>query len=264
MVLCDTENEDIGEFEMKIVLSFMLIAFIPFSMMAKTAYILVALCDNESQGIVPVSRALGDGDNPKTNLYWGSRYGYRTWFDREPDWRRLHLDKGSREEVLERIVFVNGADTLIIEGWRGREIKKCTETFLRAAAGEYSDQVVIDGKSISYGSDSDLIAYAGHDGLMDFSLSMSCEVDRSRSRDVVILACYSRRFFKNLIRKIGANPLVWTTHLMCPEAYTMEALIEKRFDGGTEQETREAAAGAYAKYQKCRLSAAMNLLVTGY
>lgn len=29
----------------------------------------VALCDNENQGIVPVPASLGDGQSPRTNLY---------------------------------------------------------------------------------------------------------------------------------------------------------------------------------------------------
>ena len=35
----------------------------------------VPLCDNENQGIVPVSKSLGDGLNLRTNLYWGALYG---------------------------------------------------------------------------------------------------------------------------------------------------------------------------------------------
>lgn len=34
-------------------------------------HVFVPLCDNDNQGIVPVSKALGDGDNLITNLYWG-------------------------------------------------------------------------------------------------------------------------------------------------------------------------------------------------
>ena len=44
------------------------------------AHVVVALCDNESQGIVPVPARLGDGDSPQSNLYWGAMYGVRGWF----------------------------------------------------------------------------------------------------------------------------------------------------------------------------------------
>jgi len=46
-------------------------------------HVFVALADNVNQGIVPVSPSLGDGDNPKTNLYWGAAFGVKTFFAKE-------------------------------------------------------------------------------------------------------------------------------------------------------------------------------------
>ncbi|WP_176700834.1 hypothetical protein [Gilliamella sp. Fer4-1] len=43
---------------------------------AKVIHVLVALCDNKYQKIVPVPKAIGNGQDPKSNLYWGSRL----WF----------------------------------------------------------------------------------------------------------------------------------------------------------------------------------------
>ena len=40
-------------------------------------HVTVALCDNATQGMVPVPAAIGDGDDPRTNLYWGARYGVK-------------------------------------------------------------------------------------------------------------------------------------------------------------------------------------------
>ena len=45
-------------------------------------HVTVALCDNASQGIVPVPAAIGDGDDPRTNLYWGAMYGVKSWLKR--------------------------------------------------------------------------------------------------------------------------------------------------------------------------------------
>ena len=45
----------------------------------KVAHVYVALCDNTYQGIVPVPKNLGDGQAPATNLYWGARYGVKTF-----------------------------------------------------------------------------------------------------------------------------------------------------------------------------------------
>src|SRR5207249_4829544 len=39
---------------------------------AKVIHVVVALCDNQYQGIVPVPALIGNGDNPAKNLYWGA------------------------------------------------------------------------------------------------------------------------------------------------------------------------------------------------
>ncbi len=44
-----------------------------FDQSTKTIHVLVALCDNTYQGIVPVPEKIGNGQNPDQNLYWGSR-----------------------------------------------------------------------------------------------------------------------------------------------------------------------------------------------
>src|SRR5215813_9455895 len=38
----------------------------------RTVHVFVALADNDHQGIVPVARILGNGEDPEHNLYWGS------------------------------------------------------------------------------------------------------------------------------------------------------------------------------------------------
>ena len=48
----------------------------------RVIHIFVALCDNASQGIVPVPARIGNGDDPKNNLYWGAAFGIRTYFER--------------------------------------------------------------------------------------------------------------------------------------------------------------------------------------
>jgi hypothetical protein len=52
---------------------------------SKTIHVIVAWCDNEYQGIVPVPKHLGDGDNPATNLYWGATYGVKNFFKRSEE-----------------------------------------------------------------------------------------------------------------------------------------------------------------------------------
>jgi hypothetical protein len=50
-----------------------------------------------------------------------------------------------------------------------------------------------------------------------------------------------------------------TTGLMAPEAYTLAALLESWRRGEPANDTRRAAAAAYARYQRCRIAAARRL-----
>src|SRR5208282_4457202 len=108
-------------------------------------------------------------------------------------------------------------------------------------------------------SDAELVVYVGHDGLMDFPLTIDFAGRPNAPHSAIILACASKSFFRDLLRRSGAEPLLWTTGLMAPEAYTLKAAV----DGWMQQESKEAirkrAAAAYAQYQKCSDAAAMRL-----
>ena len=60
----------------------------PDAFEGKMIYVVVALCDNVNQGIVPVPRTLGNGQDAGRNLYWGARYGVRTYFEKAAGWKR--------------------------------------------------------------------------------------------------------------------------------------------------------------------------------
>src|SRR3954470_23044402 len=53
---------------------------------AKVIYVVVALCDNQYQGIVPVPALIENSDDPARNLYWGAAYGVKTFFKRADNW----------------------------------------------------------------------------------------------------------------------------------------------------------------------------------
>jgi len=56
-------------------------------------HVTVALCDNANQGIVPVPRHLGNGQDPRSNLCWGAMYGVRTYFSRRAGWTAIPAEK---------------------------------------------------------------------------------------------------------------------------------------------------------------------------
>src|SRR5262249_59082047 len=71
----------------------------------KLIHILVALCYNEFQGIVPAPARIGNGDDSANNLYWGARFGVKTFFKRAGDWKLIAETRNPSAEILERLVF---------------------------------------------------------------------------------------------------------------------------------------------------------------
>jgi hypothetical protein len=117
---------------------------------------------------------------------------------------------------------------------------------------------------LSRGAASHLVAYVGHNGLMDFRLSGHPKRRDEARRDAVILACASKNYFGDSLREAGANPLLWTTNLMAPEAYVLNAAVEGWLAGESGEQVRQRAARAYHSYQKCGLRAAQNLFASGW
>jgi hypothetical protein len=232
----------------------------------KLIHVLVALCDNQYQGIVPVPARIGNGDDPANNLYWGASFGVKTFFKRASDWRLLADTRNPRAEILERLVFKHQTKDvyLIADAYRGREIKRCVADFFEFAAGRAGETIKASSVELRAGGDADLVAYVGHDGLMDFALDSFPQKADDRQRDAVMLACLSKRYFAEPLRKTGARPLLWTTGLMAPEAYVLKAAI----DGWTLNEDgngiRRRAATAYNQYQRCGMNAALRLFSTGW
>ena len=238
----------------------------------RTVHLFVALADNQHQGIVPVPAVLGNGEDAQRNLYWGSSYGVKTFFSRSPDWERIVCMQKPKDQILERCVFkYRTADVyLIADAYRGIEIKQAILDFFQAAAGEGADLIAVRLPSSGYALNlpahggASLVAYIGHDGLMDFQLPQYPKQKNAGHRDAIVLACISRQFFRDGLRDSGADPLLWTTGLMAPEAYTLKSALDGWIAGEGRESIRDRAAGAYDKYQKCGVKAAHRLLVSGW
>lgn len=232
----------------------------------RVVHVYVALCDNESQGIVPVTKILGNGDDPANNLYWGAYYGVKSFFNRSANWQLINCE-ANKEPIIERCVFKHrSTDTyLIADAYRGNTIKQCIQDFVDASAGKQKTKVQLDSITcLDAGGSSPLLVYVGHDGLMEFTLEEHPAPVDSSKRDVMILACASKTFFNEPIAASGAYPIVWTTNLMAPEAYTLENAIEGWIMGENNEAIRMRAAQAYHDYQKCGINGAKRLFATGF
>lgn len=239
---------------------------VSFEGKSKTIHIFVALCDNKYQGIVPVPTKIGNGQDPDNNLYWGCAYGIRSYFKKSKGWKFLKSEKNINNIVLERVIFKHTSKDyyLVADAYDGKYIKECTIDFLKSSSGIIKDTLNINNETIGISGNSSLVSYIGHDGLMDFQLSESFKNTDDKKRDVIILACYSKRFFSPHLSNSNINPLVWSTNLMAPEAYVIHDAITGYINNEDNQQIRNRAAKAYSKFQKCSEKAAKNLLVTNW
>ena len=224
-------------------------------------HVFVALADNKAQGIVPVPAKLGNGDDPANNLYWGALYGVRTYFAKSADWELLSTTANPATGVLERCVFRHKAKgaLLVAEAYKGSEIKRAVTDFLTAAGGGAQGKLTLQGEEARTGGGADLVAYVGHNGLMDFTLAEDALQAKGPGRDAIILACKSQPYFAPWLERLKARGVLLTTGLMAPEAYTLHAALEGWLANASPDQVRDKAAAAYHTYQKCGLAAARKL-----
>ena len=239
----------------------------------RVVHVFVALADNQHQGIVPVPARLGDGNAPTTNLYWGAAFGVKSFLRSSADWKLVSAGPGPRASVLERCVFKHRTEAVYVvaDAYRGSAIRDAVTDFLYAAAGLNPQKVITKSDqagsveiSLPGGGAADLVVYVGHDAFMDFQVPPVAGTAGKKPRPVIVLACASKSFFGPYVKSAGGNPLLWTTGLMAPEAYTLKAALDgwiAREDGNS---MRLRAAQAYDRYQHCGLRAAERLFATGW
>lgn len=230
-------------------------------------HVIVALCDNRYQGIVPVSASLGNGQSPSSNLYWGTSFGVRTYFSRAN--YLLHQLPVSGD-VLDRITLtkkIGGSEpseiVLLAEAWDGKAISKAINLFLRLSAGYDAESLElpkVSNRKLQAGGGATLVVFVGHNGLMDFAAqSVPVANPAAPPRASIVLACASRPYFRDLLVTGGSYPVLLTNGLMAPEAYVLEAAVRSFVIDGSVGAVQKAAAEAYQHYQKCSKSAAVRL-----
>lgn len=233
---------------------------------AKVIHILVALCDNENQGIVPVPAHLGNGEDTQRNLYWGAAYGVKTYFGKSQSWQKLNTIANPKENVLERIIFKHKTHNvyLIADAYRGSKMRETINDFFSAISGESLENVMVNDQTIQTLGSANVVAFVGHNGLMDFKLEKEIVKNDDAERNAIVLACASRNYFAEHLKKTSAKPLLWTSNLMAPEAYILHDALEGWIRGETNEQVQTRAANAYAKFQRISVKSASRLLVTGW
>lgn len=236
----------------------------------RVVHVHVALCDDEHQGIVPVGKVLGNGKDPEHNLYWGAGYGVKTFFARSTEWTELTVTTPPKAPVLRRAVFLSKKlakpVVVVADAYDGERIDTALADFLAAAAGKRKLTVATSSGTIEAGANADLVAWVGHDALMDFAVKNPPKLasDDRHPSGAIVLACMSQKYFTAPLKAAGTDALLTTTNFMAPEAYTLDAAIRSWGAGESAAQVRVAAGKAYAKYQKISDGSGIGLFANGY
>jgi hypothetical protein len=236
----------------------------------RVVHVYVALADNQSQGIVPVPARLGNGDAPASNLYWGAAFGVKAFFRLSKDWALVSAESGPSLAILERCVFKHRSEAvyLVADAYQGNHMREAVTDFLSAASGLNSQSLAVKSNeanvTVTVGGGADLVVYVGHDAFMDFQIKPVVGRNTTKPRMAIVLACASKSYFAPYLKYARVTPLLWTTGLMAPEAYTLKAALDGWIANEDGERVRQRAAQAYDKYQHCGLRAAQRLFATGW
>jgi hypothetical protein len=200
----------------------------------KQVALYVALCDNASQGIIPVSARIGDGNNPAANLYWGCSDGFAGCFKASKLWKLQRQEKPDDPRILERLIYRDAAGDVEItaEAWQGSEIAACLKAF---------EAALVSGKH-------DLCAYIGHNVLMDGAIAPPA-AKASQPCDAIVLCCRSQVYFQDRLEKLGVKPVLLTSQLMYPGSFLLRDCLPLWVKGKSTAVIRDQAAASYARNQ---------------
>ncbi len=210
--------------------------------------VFVALCDNATQGIQKVGARIGNGDDPANNLYWGCSDGMKLFFKNSAKWKLIETKARPSEEILEQLTFRHTAIDdveLVAYAYRGAEMTRCLTDFFAVLT--------------STDHPADLVAFIGHNGLMDVRVPGPKANPEAPKRDAVVLSCLSRRFFQDRFESAGVRPVLLTEQLMYPGSFLLHDALEGWLRGETRPQIRDRAARAYVKNQRISLKAARGI-----
>ena len=232
----------------------LLFLLIPASLCAEPAriHVFVALADNRTQGIIPVPAKIGDGDRPAENLYWGCDEALKPVFAASRDWKLTSSGNAPKPMVLDRAVFTHrsGQWILTADAYRGSAIRECIVDFFAALA---SDETV---------ERLPLVAYIGHDGLMDAPLPPEATAKRGPGRQAIVLCCKSAGYFGPHLTAVNARPVLLTTELMYPGGFILHAALDGWTRGESPAAIHDRAAASYARNQRISVKAAHGVFTT--
>jgi len=231
-----------------------------------TATVHVALFDQHRAGR---PRPLADGNNPKTNLYWGALFGIETHFANAAGWRRAYTDNGDGAGIIRRVVFQRRAEPTV--AWRARGVTKSFDVYVLANAWPSSrivdsmeqplrdalcGEVValpVDGRTLQFAGASAVVGYVGQNHMLDeywdpFAALGDCSSERQVG--VFYLCPRSAVVLHKPVVNHGLYSVLFTRSAVTPEAYLVDGMFKALLSGELGDGFVADAAAEYARYQK--------------
>lgn len=228
----------------------------------------VPLCDNT---IIACGNArLGDGDRPASNLYWATSEGFLGWFGRRGHgWTEVLAADGAavgEADVLDLRVWRRTVPTsaawraagaprrievyVVAQAWRGRAIDRALARYAEDLYGAHVQAIALpDGATLAAGGDAHVVAYVGHNRLMDlarFDWGAIAARGDERSRGVIAIACHTAPYMQDVVPGPRQVPLVLTRDFMLASAAALEGAVTAFARGGGYAAVRRGAAQGYA------------------
>ena len=254
--------------------------------MVTTVY--VALCDNDSQGIIPVkNRRICNGDDPAQNMYWQGNgiSGYLKMHG----WKRhgrTRDDNGTVmvEEVWKKRIFAGkkmrqlGAprsfDAVVVaKAYRGSRIHDAMKDYLSAIHADAGEVATTgDGQELNAGGQSHVVGYIGHDYFMDVAVGSDRynELTASRhhrtarlAKGTFAFACISNAWVRPYVSYANIYILAMNNYLTYPSAWTLGGIVQGIAAGGDGEFIYRQAARQFANGQKCGLKWALKAFSYG-
>lgn len=228
--------------------------------------VIVPLCDNT---IIACGNAkLGDGDNPATNLYWATTPGFGRWFRRagsgwtrvaraaadtgDPDvlaldvWRRRMATPASWRK---RGVPATFELDVVVQGWRGSAIDRALAAYAAAMSADAPRPIALaDGTTLAAGGAAQLVAWVGHNRLMDVdAYAWPAPPPSTSTKGTIAIACHTAAYMEANVPAATRVPLLLTRDFLFANAAPLEATVLAFARGAGYARMRADAAAAYAK-----------------
>ncbi len=230
----------------------------------------VPLCSNE---IIWCGNArLGDGDNPRTNLYWATSGGFRGWFKRKGSgWKRVYKGQHSDNDILEVMVWKRRASPsralrergvterfdlyVVAYAWRGSAINRAMEAYSTDLFGDRPRAISLPNDvELQAGGAAHVVAYVGHNGWMDVDSYDWARFDKlhrdtTKPKGTIAVACITADYIAGEVSARSRVPLLMTTSLMFAGAHSFEGAVRGFARGESLGGIRKSAVSAYARGQ---------------